>query len=164
MSRVIADFLAQVYPHPPPESHGTEHVRRRKNLERRLAIGRRWYQLMESFGAGILVLAPAEFPDSWWYRGVGAALGEVFVRHLRSARPMLVDMCDRAAPYHDYLIGGSKELLRHRSFDSFRAALLGEPNGAAPSGSFASVVEMPSPRSADLEASVLLSFSQESNP
>lgn len=133
-----ANLFAQIHPDLSPEKDKGEYARQRKNFERQLAVGRRWLQLVESFGVGILILVPAEFPESWWYRGVGATLGELFGKHLRLIQPQLAPMCERAQLHYDHLTGGSGNFISSTSFITFRRDLLQGTDDAPPPGSLES--------------------------
>ena len=103
MAHALANLFARIYPRLTPDTDPVEYGRQKRNFDRRFAVGRQWEQLEGSFGVGILILVPAEFPESWWHQGVGASLREVFVKHLRAARPQLPGMRRRAQAHYDHL-------------------------------------------------------------
>lgn len=43
-----------------------------RRFERRLDRGRRWWSLAQRFGWGVLVMIPADFPESRWERELGS--------------------------------------------------------------------------------------------
>lgn len=85
-----------------------------------------------------MILVPAEFPESWWHRGVDSKVGEVFVKHLCIVQPRLAGMCARAQLYYDHLTSSTGTLVSSSSFETFRRDLLHGTNLTAPSASHGS--------------------------
>ena len=96
MARAISRLFSAIHPSLNADSNTAEYLRQKKTLERRLSIGRGWNRLVAVFGTGVLLMVPANFPESWWSQGLSAELGAIFVRHLPFIRTSLREMCKQA--------------------------------------------------------------------
>ena len=96
MARAISRLFSAIHPSLNADSNTAEYLRQKKTLERRLSIGRGWNRLVAVFGTGVLLMVPANFPESWWSQGLSAELGAIFVRHLPFIRTSLGEMCKQA--------------------------------------------------------------------